>query len=332
MLDERWGEDEAALATGLAEVLAGVCGTDAVRAAEAADDGRDPDVEQALDRFGLWDLPGDVGLDAVAAWELGRALAPVPFVETVPVRRVLDLDAAFAPRGWAPAACASAVVGDGGALQLVPVTGPARRTSAGDLLVQVGAGDSASEVVGDAAVADRLARLIWLIDAARLVGAAEAALEVAVAYASEREQFGRPIGSFQAIAHRLVDARTAVDGAGLLVRKATWLAAEVGDGAPPVPFPAMVRWKAVTAARLVAATVHQTLGGYGFALEHDGQLYSRRIRAWILRLPRPEDGLVDVARQLLDPARRDAVPWLWHHERGAPRPRWAVELDDRGLG
>ena len=82
--------------------------------------------------------------------------------------------------------------------------------------------------------ADRVARLVRLLAAARAVGAAEGVLAIGVAYAQRRQQFGRPIGSFQAVAHRLADAATAVDAAGLLVRKAAWTAAieQGGDGAP----------------------------------------------------------------------------------------------------
>jgi len=116
-----------------------------------------------------------------------------------------------------------------------------------------------------------------ILASARLVGASEALLDVGVAYAKEREQFGQPIGAFQAVAHKLVDCAIAVDGAGLLVKKAAWLAR---DGDDATTLAAMARWKATQAGRLTATHVHQVMGGYGFAIEENCQLYSRRIRAW----------------------------------------------------
>ena len=134
------------------------------------------------------------------------------------------------------------------------------------------------------------------------MGAAEGVLAIGVAYAQRRHQFGRPIGSFQAVAHRLADAATMVDAAGLLVRKAAWTAEvdQDGDGAPDWTFAAMARAAAEDAAELAAATTHQVMGGYGFTVEEDCQLYSRRIRAWRLRLPPVGDELAELARRLLD--------------------------------
>jgi len=57
-------------------------------------------------------------------------------------------------------------------------------------------------------------------------------LRYAVEYTTERKQFGQPVGAFQAVAHPLADAATAVDAADLLVRHATYLTAT--DGAPPL--------------------------------------------------------------------------------------------------
>jgi hypothetical protein len=117
-----------------------------------------------------------------------------------------------------------------------------------------------------------------ILESARLVGASEGLLEVGVAYAKEREQFGQPIGAFQAVAHKLVDCAIAVDGAGLLVKKAAWLA---GSGEGATTLADMARWKSAQAGRLTATHVHQAMGGYGFAIEEDCQLFSRRIRTWV---------------------------------------------------
>jgi alkylation response protein AidB-like acyl-CoA dehydrogenase len=85
--------------------------------------------------------------------------------------------------------------------------------------------------------------------------------------------------------------------------------------------------KAVDASRLVATNVHQCMGGYGFALEYDCQLFSRRIRSWSMRLGATGPALGEVARTLLDPARVEHVRWLWQYEEGLGVPRWVAELD-----
>jgi alkylation response protein AidB-like acyl-CoA dehydrogenase len=145
-----------------------------------------------------------------------------------------------------------------------------------------------------------------------------------------REQFGRPVGAFQAVAHRLADAATALEGTALLVRKAAWVADadQGGDGAPSWEFATMAWAKSVQTGRHVATAVHQCMGGYGFATEYDCQLFSRRIRSWSMRLGDPGLELAELARRLLDPGQRDAVSHLWNHDRGVPIPRWARELDE----
>ncbi len=332
MLDERWGEAESLLAEGLRGLLDRACPTSVVRAAEAGVDGRSPELEAALEGFGLDELAdvAEPGQLAATAWELGRALAPVTFVETAPVRAVLGLEgAACGLDGPVPAGVERVVVAnEGGELVVVAVDAAAgRRTTAGDVLAP--ARNQVGSVVGGRAEADRLRRMARLLAAARLVGASEGLLALGVDYAKGREQFGRPIGSFQAVAHRLADAAVASDGAGLLVRKAAWVSEvdQGGDGAPDPLFATLVWAKAVEASRLVVSHVHQCMGGYGFALEYDCQLFSRRIRSWSMRLGRPGPELASLARTLLHGPSRDDVRHLWHHDRGVPIPRWAQELD-----
>lgn len=166
--------------------------------------------------------------------------------------------------------------------------------------------------------------LTQILRAGRMLGAAERLLELTRAYATQRRQFGRPIGAFQAVAHALADAAIAQDAAALLTRRAVEAAAE-GD-VPPVF--ANAAWsRACRSAELVAATAHQVMGGYGFAQEYDCQLYSRRIRAWSRLGPRHTEAAAAVARALLDPTVRCGIEGLWHHDRDLPLPRWARELD-----
>jgi alkylation response protein AidB-like acyl-CoA dehydrogenase len=131
-------------------------------------------------------------------------------------------------------------------------------------------------------VGTRLVDELCVLEAARLVGLGKSALALAVAYASARRQFGRPIGSFQALQHRLADHATALDAARLLAYRAAW-GLDVGDrgsastvAADPA---AAYRWCGQTV-RALCADVVQVHGGYGFTLEFDAQLYLRRARAW----------------------------------------------------
>lgn len=330
MLDERWSPEADEIGEALARLLDTECTPERVRAAEACDDGRDPALEAALAAFGILDMELPADILARISMELGRRLAPVAIIEALPAHIVLgQADTAYGFDGPVSAALGRVAFVEDGSVKIEPVTGTPRRTAAGDFLIQHRSAGT-GQVVGDMSAADRMRRLMRLLEAARLVGAGQALLRYGTAYASEREQFGKVIGSYQGVAHRLANSATALDGAELLVRKAAFTALDTagGDGAPAEIFAHMVHAKAVDAARLVATTVHQTLGGNGFAMEYDVQLYSRRIRSWSMRTVRTGKGLAEVARIVLDPARRDAVKGLWHYDQGMPLPRWAMEADN----
>lgn len=111
--------------------------------------------------------------------------------------------------------------------------------------------------------------------AALAIGGAEKALEITVKYASEREQFGKPIGSFQAIAHYLADAAVHIAGARMLVYRA---ASAADEGAPFSHYAQMAKLKAGKVFRDVSATAIQVHGGLGFTTEADPQLYFRRAK------------------------------------------------------
>jgi alkylation response protein AidB-like acyl-CoA dehydrogenase len=111
--------------------------------------------------------------------------------------------------------------------------------------------------------------------AAQAVGGARYALDITVQYAKDREQFDKPLGAFQAIAHYLADAVTAVDGAETLVYEAAWAAAN-GDSIERLA--PMAKLFACKTYRDVTATAQQIFGGVGFTLEYDIQLYFRRAK------------------------------------------------------
>jgi len=111
--------------------------------------------------------------------------------------------------------------------------------------------------------------------AAQAVGGARYALDITVQYAKDREQFDKPLGAFQAIAHYLADAVTAVDGAETLVYEAAWARA---DGRPIDRLAPMAKLFACKTFRDVTAMAQQVFGGVGFTLEYDIQLYFRRAK------------------------------------------------------
>jgi alkylation response protein AidB-like acyl-CoA dehydrogenase len=139
-----------------------------------------------------------------------------------------------------------------------------------------------------------------VLTAGALVGLAGAALELGVDYAKQREQFGVPIGSFQALAHRLADVATAVDGAQLLAREAAWAGDEGEDDA--VALARMAFLFAARAAQDTSAVALHVHGGYGFTLEYDIQLHLRRAKAWPLALGDPRRGTLQLADALFGPA------------------------------
>lgn len=329
MIDERWDPEVEEIAQALARMLSVECTSAAVRSAEADHGGASPGIGALVDAFGLEQLEGSPALFARIAMEFGRALVPVPFVETMPVLALTGTPGvAWSHDGLAPAALDRIGVARDGGYFAEPLAGEGRLTAAGDYLVPhqpTGTGDR----LGDAALADRVARYAGLTMAARIVGAGQALLAYACRYVAEREQFGRPIGAFQAVAHRLANVVGELDAADLMLRKAAFAAEpdNGGDGAPPAHFAIMVWAQAVRAGRFAATNVHQVFGGNGFAMEYDVQLYSRRIRSWAMRGPRSETALAELGRMVLDPARRDAMALLWQFDQGMQLPRWAREAD-----
>ncbi|WP_109472532.1 acyl-CoA dehydrogenase family protein [Ornithinimicrobium cavernae] len=148
--------------------------------------------------------------------------------------------------------------------------------------------------------------LRWFAEACWLSGVMSRALELAVEHVAQREQFGRLIGSFQAVQHKLADAAIGVQSVAHLCRAA---AADLDEHGLTGATPAAAAAEALEAVRhygrVVSANTHQVLAGTGYALEHDLQLSTRRLRAGLLwgadseavreeilqiRYPEPEGG------------------------------------------
>ena len=139
----------------------------------------------------------------------------------------------------------------------------------------------ASRVVGDgdgthgATALRSVLRLGTVAACLDMVGAATAVLEMAVAYAGERQQFGRKIGSFQAVQHHASNMAVDVEAARLITYQAAWKLAEGLDAELEV---AMAKAWTSEAYRRVATLGHQIFGGIGLMREHDMHLYLRRSR------------------------------------------------------
>jgi alkylation response protein AidB-like acyl-CoA dehydrogenase len=254
----------------------------------------------------------------------GRVLAPVPLVDHLVAARACpepDLIDGSAIAGLAlrpaldgvwrlvPAgAIADMIVGlDGNDLVAVrsepPRIGPrnhadgplADRGTIGDRLVLGGRDDFARCLVE------------WkLLMAAQLAGLAGRALEIVIAYVSERRQFGRPVGEFQAVQHGLADCVAPIEGTRLLASKAAWASdhrfdgridIDHGDIDDPAALATMAFAFAAETAAMVTKKAVQYHGSYGVSVEYDIQLYFRRARGWPLVLGDPareHDRLADM--------------------------------------
>ena len=260
---------------------------------------------------------GGMGLDLVdlvlLLEEAGRSGMPEPLVETAAIGVPVLADAAGHP-GDALRARWLAAVADGGAAIAVGMSSmPAVAGAEGaDLLLlerdrELHAVPAAAVVLTPRPVLDRsrrLARVEWepspatlvvsgfeadgvlagiedraaMGTGAVLVGVADRLVTMAAHYAQERWQFGKPIGSFQAVKHHLADALVRVEFARPVVYRAAW---SLSEGDPDARLHAsMAKAMASEAANLAARTALQVHGAIGYTWEHDLHLWMKR--AWAL--------------------------------------------------
>jgi len=144
-----------------------------------------------------------------------------------------------------------------------------------DLLVPLGVvdldGAAARVSAGDTS---NLALRATVLLASQLAGSATATAEQSTAYAKDREQFGRPVGSFQAVKHRCADMAARADAATSLARYASLA---VADGRPDGPFHAHAAWTVAAGAAIANAQTNvQNHGGIGFTWEHTAHRYVTR--------------------------------------------------------
>ena len=111
---------------------------------------------------------------------------------------------------------------------------------------------------------------------AEMVGGAQKVLEMASSYAKEREQFGRPIGSYQAVQHHCANMLMDVESSRFITYEAGWM---MSQGMPCTRQVAAAKAWVGEAYRRVSALGHQVLGATAYIVEHDMPLYSRRAKA-----------------------------------------------------
>ena len=164
---------------------------------------------------------------------------------------------------------------DPGAGMAIVEAVPATAEPSLDLLVPLGVVDL-DGVTARASAADStdLALRATVLLASELAGNAAATASQSTEYAKDREQFGRPIGSFQAVKHRCADMAVRAEAATSLARYASLA---VVDGRPDGPFHADAAWSVAAGAALANAQTNvQNHGGIGFTWEHTAHRYVTR--------------------------------------------------------
>jgi alkylation response protein AidB-like acyl-CoA dehydrogenase len=144
--------------------------------------------------------------------------------------------------------------------------------------------------------------------AAEQVGAAQHLLDLSVEYAKGRLQFGRPIGSFQAVKHIIADMLVEVEHARSAAYHAAWA---LGDGSDdPALAASIAQATASPAFATVATDTIQVHGGIGFTWEYQAQLYYKRAITDAALLGGAEQHRARIASLVLATASADGAPWV----------------------
>ncbi|CAN5537743.1 acyl-CoA dehydrogenase family protein [soil metagenome] len=292
-------EERALLTQTVRDLVAKHAGPEAVRAAMESERGYDETLWAMLcEQVGVAALvvPEELGgaggelADAAAVMtELGRGLVPTPLLGTTLAELALlaaDTPDADALEQLAAGEAVGAVVfdpgyvlnGDTAEIVVATADGELRRWNSFDTepltsmdptrrLARLTATDTAP-----AGTDPGLADTALLLLAAEQIGAATRALELTVDYTKERVQFGRPIGSFQALKHRMADLYVTVQTAGAVVDEAV----QNWAGNPSPAAAAVAHVMATEAFRDVVGEAVQMHGGIAITAEHDIQLYFKR--------------------------------------------------------
>lgn len=243
---------------------------------------------------------GELADAAVVLEELGKALVPTPLLGTTLAELALlaadepDADAleelaagtkigavVFDPNVVINGDVADIVVAADGQRLTRLTQFTAHRVETMDLtrrLARIESQDD-TDIGADPGIADTAAILL----AAEQIGAATRCLDLTVAYTKDRVQFGRPVGSFQALKHRMADLYVAVQSARAVVNDA------IAEASPTSA--ALARFTASEAFSKVAAEAVQMHGGIAITWEHDIQLYFKRAHSSAQLLGPPREHL-----------------------------------------
>lgn len=257
--------------------------------------------------------PGAVGVTAAAS-DVAAGAAPVAgdgYSLTGSVPRVVDaaaadvlLVAATGPDGVGLYVVDAASAGvDRTALATIDLTRPMATVEFADAPAQLVAGpDEAERVIAHAL---QVGSALLAIEQ---VGAAQHLLDLSVEYAKTRWQFGRPIGSFQAVKHRLADMLVDLEHARSTAYHAVWALADGSDD--PALAASIAQATCPAAFSRIASDAIQVHGGIGFTWEHQAHLYFKRATTDAALLGSAEQHRSRVADLVLDTASSDKLPWL----------------------
>jgi len=256
------------------------CPAPAVRAAWSSDTGRVPGLWDRLVEMGVFEL--DEVDSILVLEETGRACVPEPVVEAWALRRT-DATLALDSHPFALYADSVDVIAVQLADELV-------RGSIGDRRVTVDGSRRLFEVHADGEPLDFAVGGIDIVSeratvaaAAQLVGLGQQMIDMSTAYVSQREQFGQPVGSFQAVKHHLADAALRLEFARPCVYRAAWVLANVDGASAPGEVRGAVslaKAQASDAASLAARKALQVHGAIGYTVEYDLHMWMKR--AWAL--------------------------------------------------
>ena len=165
-------------------------------------------------------------------------------------------------------------------------------------------------LIADTGEADRVITHALQVGSALLaveqVGAGQHLLDLSVSYAKSRLQFGRPIGSFQAVKHKLADSLVELEHARSTAYHAVWALADGSDD--PALAVSIAQATASAALAKIAADTVQVHGGIGFTWEHQAHLYFKRATTDAALLGSAEQHRARVAELVLDTAEVGRVP------------------------
>jgi alkylation response protein AidB-like acyl-CoA dehydrogenase len=305
-VDFELSDDQMALRDELRRFLEARCTPEVRRAAMAMPGAVDRSLWAGLRDMGVFSLRAD-GLGLAEATivfeELGRSAVPGPVIATFLADGLVDGDVVGAVTSTTPTFvehldALDALLLIDGAVSAVPRPAGVVEPRPLDPLTPVSTVDGVTTGPPLDADAGALLRTGGLLAAAMQVGLGQAALELGTAYAGQRQQFGKPIGTFQAVKHLLADAAVEIEIARAGVHAAAVAIDEGGSGGGRAMSVDAARLVASEAARVACANSVQVHGGIGFTWELDVHLFLKRALVLDVSFGSVDDAVAAVAANL----------------------------------